>query len=69
MQRHPKLSEVGVAPERFDLIWPLGFGRLATWFDRMQMLASLPEQQFVVSPRQVLGFKIWEYLLPSNSTN
>ena len=36
----------GAAPlAHFDLIWPLGFGRLVTWLDRMQMLSRLPEQQ------------------------
>ena len=42
---------LGMTPlEEFDLIWPLGFGRQATYFDRMQMLKNLPEDRFVVRP-------------------
>jgi hypothetical protein len=56
----------------FDLIWPLGFGRLATWFDRMQILASLPEQKFVVSPAALVwlhGKHRWHALMPETHTS
>jgi len=36
-------------PLDFDLIWPLGFGRQVSFFDRMQILRALPEDRFVVS--------------------
>jgi glutathione synthase len=35
-------------PEDFALIWLLGFGRQVSYFDRMQILRSLPQQAFVV---------------------
>ena len=56
----------------FDLIWPLGFGRLVTWLDRMQMLSSLPEQQFVVSPRALVwlhGKHRWHSMMPETHTS
>ena len=56
----------------FDLIWPLGFGRLATWFDRMQMLCGLPERQFVVSPSALVwlhGKHRWHSLMPETHTS
>lgn len=33
--------------ERFDLIWPMGFGRQQTFFDRMQLLRQLTQTRFV----------------------
>lgn len=36
-------------PLDFDLIWPLGFGRQVSFFDRMQILRALPAVRFVVS--------------------
>lgn len=53
--RAGNLCLAGTPLEHFELIWPLGFGRMATWFDRMQMLESLPERRFVVSP----GALVW----------
>ena len=53
--------------QSFDLIWPLGFGRLITWLDRMQMLSSLPARQFVVSPGALVwlhGKHRWHSLMP-----
>lgn len=53
--------------EQFELIWPLGFGRLISWFDRMQMLADLPERRFVVSPAAQVwlhGKHRWHSLMP-----
>ena len=34
-------------PKRFDLIWLIGFGRRATFFDRMQLLAQLEQSRLV----------------------
>lgn len=53
--------------EMFDLIWPLGFGRLLTWLDRMQMLSILPARHFVVSPGALVwlhGKHRWHSLMP-----
>jgi glutathione synthase len=58
--------------EEFDLIWPLGFGRQVTFFDRMQMLASLPTSTFVTSPRVLLelhGKHRWLDLMPETHTS
>jgi glutathione synthase len=35
------------SPAHFDLIWLLGLGRAETFFDRMQLLRQLPQEQFV----------------------
>lgn len=35
-------------PEAFDLIWPLGMGRLDTFLDRMQLLQQIPHRRFIV---------------------
>ncbi len=56
----------------FDLIWPLGFGRLVTWLDRMQMLSSLPARQLVVSPAALVwlhGKHRWHALMPETHTS
>lgn len=53
--RAARLCLAGTPLDHFELIWPLGFGRMATWFDRMQMLGSLPDSRFVVSP----GALVW----------
>ena len=56
----------------FDLIWPLGFGRLVTWLDRMQMLSALPGRQFVVSPEALVwlhGKHRWHALMPETHTS
>lgn len=37
----------GMDPARFDLIWPLGLGRLETFLDRMQLLRLLPAARLV----------------------
>jgi hypothetical protein len=58
--------------DRFDLIWPLGFGRLVTWFDRMQMLSRIPAQRFVVSPGALVwlhGKHRWHDLMPETHTS
>jgi hypothetical protein len=58
--------------EQFDLIWPLGFGRLVTWFDRMQMLSALPDSRFVLSPAALVwlhGKHRWHDLMPETHTS
>ncbi|MDH3641378.1 MAG: hypothetical protein OES38_04740 [Gammaproteobacteria bacterium] len=37
-------------PDQFDLIWPLGFGRQLSFFDRMQLLQLLDQSRFVNTP-------------------
>lgn len=44
-----RLEADGRAPSSFDLIWLIGFGRQASFFDRMQLLRGLPQAPFVVS--------------------
>lgn len=36
-------------PNRFELIWLLGFGRQVTFFDRMQILRQLDQRRFVTT--------------------
>jgi hypothetical protein len=36
-------------PEGFDLIWPLGFGRQNSFFDRMQLLRQLDQRRLATS--------------------
>jgi hypothetical protein len=47
--RAGRLEVGGRAPSDFDLIWLIGFGRQASFFDRMQLLRALPQARFVVS--------------------
>ena len=54
-------------PERFRLIWLLGFGRWATFLDRMQLLRLLNQDRFVtgVDPLiQLHGKTAWSAHLP-----
>jgi hypothetical protein len=64
---------LGMTPlEEFDLIWPLGFGRQATYFDRMQMLKNLPEDRFVVRPDALVwlhGKHRWLNYMPETHTS
>jgi hypothetical protein len=56
----------------YDLLWPLGFGRLATYFDRMQMLKNLPASRFVVSPDALIwlhGKHRWLEHMPETHTS
>ncbi len=51
----------------FDLIWPLGFGRQVSFFDRMQILQPLPAARFVVSVDALTylhGKHRWQALMP-----
>jgi len=66
------LCLAGTPLEAFELIWPLGFGRLATWFDRMQMLHGLPGRRFVVSPSALVwlhGKHRWLEHMPETHTS
>ncbi|MEZ5559616.1 MAG: hypothetical protein R3E86_13865 [Pseudomonadales bacterium] len=36
------------AAQSYDLVWPLGFGRMRTFFDRMQLLHRLDQRRLVV---------------------
>lgn len=69
----PDEAGPGAVPlEHFDLIWPLGFGRLVTWLDRMQMLSNLPARQFVVSPSALVwlhGKHHWHSMMPETHTS
>jgi glutathione synthase len=56
----------------FDLIWPLGFGRLATFFDRMQLLTQIEDVPFVTSPTVLLtlhGKHRWLDVMPETHTS
>lgn len=66
------LRLAGATPDRFDLIWPLGFGRQATFFDRMQLLKTLPDRRFVNSPDALVwlhGKHRWLELMPETHTS
>jgi glutathione synthase len=47
----------------FDLVWPIGLGRQASFIDRMQLLSHLPQDRFVVTPRALLTLHA-KYALP-----
>jgi glutathione synthase len=56
----------------FDLIWPMGFGRQISFFDRMQMLAQLDGVRFVTSPTAMLhlhGKHRWLDAMPETHTS
>ena len=60
------------APESFDLIWPVGFGRQATFFDRMQLLKTLPQSRFVTEVDAFMylhGKHRWLDLMPETHTS
>jgi glutathione synthase/RimK-type ligase-like ATP-grasp enzyme len=57
--------------KEFDLLWPLGFGRFDTFFDRMQLLAGL-ETRFVNSPDVLVylhGKHRWLDRMPETHTS
>lgn len=67
-----RLLLAGSPPDQFDLIWPLGFGRQVTFFDRMQLLKSLPGRSFVSSPDALVwlhGKHRWLDLMPETHTS
>ena len=59
-------------PRSFDLIWPMGFGRQISFFDRMQMLVPLEGVRFVTSPDAMLhlhGKHRWLDAMPETHTS
>lgn len=44
-----QVSLAQARPDRFELIWLLGFGRQVTFFDRMQILRQLDQHRFVTA--------------------
>jgi glutathione synthase/RimK-type ligase-like ATP-grasp enzyme len=62
----------GLDPEAADLIWPLGFGRQISFFDRMQLLRQLPQEKFVVSVDALVylhGKHRWLARMPETHTS
>jgi glutathione synthase len=54
-------------PARFDLVWPLGFGRQKSFFDRMQLLRQLDQRRLVNSVDALVylhGKYHWLELMP-----
>ena len=59
-------------PLSSDLIWPLGFGRETTFFDRMQLLKGLPEGRFITTPDALMylhGKHRWLKAMPETHTS
>jgi glutathione synthase/RimK-type ligase-like ATP-grasp enzyme len=46
-----RLNFAAHGADRFDLVWPLGFGPSGSFFDRMQLLDLLPPSRLVNDPR------------------
>jgi hypothetical protein len=70
--QHNQLHVGGRDPLQFDLIWPLGFGRQATFFDRMQLLKSIPGARFVTTPDVLMylhGKHRWLHAMPETHTS
>ena len=67
-----RLRVCGRDPRQFDLIWPLGFGRQTTFFDRMQLLKSLSGARFVTTPDVLMylhGKHRWLQAMPETHTS
>lgn len=67
-----ELRLAGFDPGEFQLLWPLGFGRQISFFDRMQMLATLPTAGFVVSADALVylhGKHRWQQHMPETHTS
>ena len=67
-----RLTIAGRDPAEFALIWPLGFGQQATFFDRLQLLAQLPDRRFVTTPKamaELHGKHRWLHLMPETHTS
>ncbi|MEM8766310.1 MAG: hypothetical protein AAGE43_02615 [Pseudomonadota bacterium] len=59
-------------PEAFDLIWLVGFGRAAGFFDRVQLLDQLPAHRFVNAPGAMTslhGKHRWLERMPETHTS
>ena len=67
-----ELRLAGFDPADFQLLWPLGFGKQVSFFDRMQMLATLPRENFVVSVDALVylhGKHRWQQYMPETHTS
>lgn len=67
-----ELRMAGFDPADFQLLWPLGFGKQVSFFDRMQMLATLPATNFVVSVDALVylhGKHRWRQYMPETHTS
>jgi glutathione synthase/RimK-type ligase-like ATP-grasp enzyme len=61
------LRFAGLDPARFDLVWPLGFGRQSSFLDRMQLLRQLDQRRLVNSADTLVylhGKYHWLKLMP-----
>ncbi|MGI9326896.1 MAG: ATP-grasp domain-containing protein [Pseudomonadales bacterium] len=55
--------------DEFERIWCLGFGEQASFFDRMQLLSSLPQDRFVTTVEALLllhGKFRWQQFMPES---
>jgi glutathione synthase len=67
-----ELRLAGRDPADFELLWLLGFGRQVSFFDRMQMLATLPTANFVISVDALVylhGKHRWRQYMPETHTS
>jgi len=67
-----RLTLAGRDPGDFALIWLLGFGQQATFFDRLQLLEQLPRRQFVTCPHALTylhGKHRWLDRMPETHTS
>jgi glutathione synthase len=59
--------------DRFDLIWPLGLGRVATFFDRMQLLRQVPQDRFVTRVDALVylhaKYRWWRFMPETYASN
>lgn len=70
--RGQRLMLANRSADQFKLIWPLGFGRQVTFFDRMQLLKPLADACFVNSPDALVwlhGKHRWLDLMPETYTS
>jgi hypothetical protein len=70
--RRNRLFAAGQPLEAFELIWMLGFGRQASWFDRIQLLKTVDQHRFVTAPDVLTylhGKHHWLDLMPETHTS
>ncbi len=66
-----QVSLAQTQPDRFELIWLLGFGRQVTFFDRMQILRQLDQHRFVTAVDALMylhGKHRWLQHMPETHT-
>ena len=71
---HAGEVRIGVAnAATFQLIWPLGFGRQATFMDRVQLLDLIDATKFVTAPRALAllhgKFRWSQYMPPTHASS